>query len=121
MHHQKAVPDLELLPAFARCGTCGKPWDTGEDALQIVVDEFGEEVDLSEFVGNPLSQVRNILLHRGQQGGVLYDLSFYVSHGNSVDSFDEVDWSFPVQNGDTGLALVTRFFHPECQDDLLQE
>lgn len=116
---QLTVPDLGLLPDFARCGACGKSWDTGDELL-VVVDQCGEEVNLTEFVGQPLSRARSILLQHGEHGGVLYDLSPYVRHSNSVED-SEVDWTTVIRKGDTGLALVTSYSHPECREDLPQE
>lgn len=114
-----ALDDLDLLPAFARCGTCGKLWDTG-DTPMVVIDQYGEDVNLAEFVGQPLSHARNILLQRGEQGGVFYDLSPFVLHLNE-EMDDTVDWTYPVQTGDKGLALVISYFHPECREDVFTE
>lgn len=116
---QVTESDLALLPMFARCGACGKPWDTGDELL-VVVDQFSQEPNLTEFVGQPLSHARSILLQRGEHGGVLYDLSPFVRH-RSEDTDDTVDWTYTVQTGDQGLALVTSYSHLECREDVPQE
>jgi hypothetical protein len=72
---------------------------------------------LAFFVGQSLDQAREELSQRGEQGGVLYELSPYIRH-QGEESDDTVDWTYVVQNGDTGLALVTTFHHPDCRDDI---
>ena len=118
MHTNLAIePDQCLLPAFARCGICGKGWD--DDAV-VNVQEQGESILLTDFIGQSLDQARDSLMKRGQQGGVLYALFPYVLHLNKP-MYDTVGWTYIIQPGDGGLALLTSYGHPECHEDVPQE
>ena len=120
MHTLMVEPDLHLLPAFARCGICGKGWDNDDnDMATVVVQEQGEEILLTDFVGQSLDQARDTLMQRGEQGGVLYELFPYILHRSEHEP-DTVEWTYVIRSGDSGLALVTSYGHPECHDDFPQ-
>lgn len=109
---------IDNLPLFARCGVCGGTWDN--DATVQVKEHSEDTVPLSQFVGQTIEDARSTLAFRGQQGGVMYDLSPFVqSKGHPTHT--EVEWTYIVQSGDRGFALVTTYSHLECCEDDTEE